>query len=94
LLCHAPHFGFAVKLEIPSSGAVIRSLEIVAELQGAPRALPYLTQGENRMILYSEQPAAPISTTATADARNVLFSNGLKITFLPAKPLSTGRAPN
>ena len=56
-------------------------------MQAAPRALPYLTEGDNHMILYSEQRATPLSIEPpVAGDKGVLFSNGLKITFSPVGP--------
>lgn len=90
LLQAAPVFGYALKIEVPESGALLHAFEVHTWLQGAPKALPYLTPGENRFILYCQTPTSPLATQGgEADVESVLFDNGLKLSFSLLKTLTS-----
>jgi hypothetical protein len=56
-------------------------------LQASPKALPYLTDGENHFILYGPSRATPslVSDSGSPDA-HITFENGLRISFTHGKP--------
>lgn len=76
-----PLFGYAVKFEIPKTGAALRAVRIETDLQCTPKALPHLTSGKNAFILYAQEQVCLRDTRVTPDSAMALFENGLRFGF-------------
>ena len=81
VLQNTPVFGYALRIEVPPGGAVVRRLEVQTWLQCASRALPYLAQGENQFTLYCQTPAAVVAASGDKADERIAFDSGLKLTF-------------
>ena len=87
LLQNTPIFGYALRIEVPPAGATVHHLEVRTWLERSAQALPYLAQGENRFVLYSEaRPTVVAASSDKADGETVAFDNGLRLTFSLAAP--------
>ncbi|HIJ74563.1 MAG TPA: hypothetical protein HPP83_10725, partial [Candidatus Hydrogenedentes bacterium] len=71
-----PLTGFALKVDRNGLG----KLQVTADIQHNPRALPKLTRGENRFVLWSPWPCAfTVENSPTASV--VETDNGLRLRF-------------
>jgi hypothetical protein len=76
------HFGYALKIEVPITGVRLGNFEVLTYLQCAPKALPYLTPGDNRFIRYSGETNIARPYEDKRDRKpGVRFDDGLRISF-------------